>query len=93
MSSSELDFLLVCMLVLTLAHSLYGESEELLNKWFKRSGKRDEIFLATKFGFVKGSKIFEVDSSGEYCKKACDESLRILGIDSIDLCEEPNLKH
>ncbi|KAM5345679.1 hypothetical protein ACJ41O_011540 [Fusarium nematophilum] len=64
---------------------LYGDSEELLNKWFKRTGKRDEIFLATKFGFVKGSKRLEVDSSGEYAKRACAESLRLLGVDSIDL--------
>jgi hypothetical protein len=66
--------------------SLYGDSEELVGKWFKRTGKRDEIFLATKFGFVKGSKSLEVDSSGGYCKRACAESLRLLDIDSIDLC-------
>jgi aryl-alcohol dehydrogenase-like predicted oxidoreductase len=58
-----------------------------LGKWFKRTGKRDQIFLATKFGFVKGSKTFETDSSGEYTKKACEESLRRLGVDSIDLCK------
>lgn len=74
-------------------YSLYGDGEELLGKWFKRTGKRDEIFLATKFGFVKGSKSYEVDSSGEYCKKACAESLRILDINSIDLCKHsiPNI--
>lgn len=66
--------------------SLYGDSEELIGKWFKRTGKRDQIFVSTKFGFVKGSKTLEVNSSGEYCKKACDESLKNLGIDSIDLC-------
>jgi aryl-alcohol dehydrogenase-like predicted oxidoreductase len=27
---------------------VYGESEDLLGKWFKRTGKRDEIFLVTK---------------------------------------------
>lgn len=43
--------------------------------------------LATKFGFVKGSKSYEVDSSASYCKKACAESLSLLGIDSIDLCK------
>lgn len=64
---------------------LYGNGEEVIGKWFKRTGKRDEIFLATKFGFVKGSPTLEVDSSAEFCKKACDESLRLLGIDSIDL--------
>ena len=68
-------------------HSLYGENEALLGKWFKRTGKRDDIFLATKFGFVKGGGL-AVDSSGEYCKKACAESLRLLGINSIDLCKQ-----
>ncbi|KAG9236963.1 NADP-dependent oxidoreductase domain-containing protein [Amylocarpus encephaloides] len=64
---------------------LYGDSEELIGKWFKRTGKRDEIFLASKFGFVPGSKTFEVNSTGEYCKKACNESLRKLCIETIDL--------
>lgn len=59
-----------------------------LGKWFKRTGKRNDIFLATKFGFVKGSKDYQIDSSGEFCKKACDESLKLLGIDSIDLCKQ-----
>jgi len=27
---------------------MYGDSELLLGKWFKRTGKRNEIFLATK---------------------------------------------
>ncbi|KAK3942533.1 NADP-dependent oxidoreductase domain-containing protein [Diplogelasinospora grovesii] len=64
---------------------LYGDSEELVGRWFKRTGKRADIFLATKFGFVKGSKTYEIDSSGEYCKKACAESLRLLDINCIDL--------
>ncbi|KAJ9150621.1 Aldo/keto reductase [Coniochaeta hoffmannii] len=64
---------------------LYGDGEELIGKWFKRTGKRDQIFLATKFGYIKGSKTFETDSSAAYCKKCCDESLKRLGIDSIDL--------
>lgn len=29
---------------------LYADSEDLIGKWFKRTGKRNEIFLATKFG-------------------------------------------
>jgi len=68
-------------------YSLYGDGEELIGKWFKRTGKRDEIFLSTKFGFIRGSPTFEVDSSAGYCKSACAESLRRLGIDSIDLCK------
>ncbi|TFY63594.1 hypothetical protein EVJ58_g3155 [Rhodofomes roseus] len=33
---------------------VYADSEDLLSKWFKRSGKRSEIFLATKFGLGSG---------------------------------------
>ena len=69
--------------------SLYGDSEELLGKWFKRTGKRDQIFLCTKFGFVKGAKDprnIQINSTGAYCKEACAESLRLLDVDSIDLC-------
>jgi aryl-alcohol dehydrogenase-like predicted oxidoreductase len=64
---------------------MYGDGEELLGKWFKKSGKREKIFLATKFAFVKGSGKFAVDSSAAHCKKACAESLEILGTDYIDL--------
>lgn len=67
--------------------SQYGDSEELLGKWFKRTGKRQEIFLATKFGYVEHSAAFETDSSAAYCKKACAKSLERLGVDTIDLCE------
>jgi aryl-alcohol dehydrogenase-like predicted oxidoreductase len=65
--------------------SLYGDNEALLNKWFIRTGKRSQIFLATKFGFVKNSPTYEVDSSPEYAKAACAESLKTLGVDYIDL--------
>lgn len=33
--------------------SMYGDSEILLGKWFEKTGKRDEIFLTTKFGIVE----------------------------------------
>jgi aryl-alcohol dehydrogenase-like predicted oxidoreductase len=66
--------------------SLYGDNEELLGKWFKRTRKRDQIFLATKFGYLlKDFRKF--DSSAEYAKKACEKSLETLGVDYIDLCE------
>lgn len=32
--------------------SLYGNSEEILGRWFKQTGKRDQIFLASKFGYA-----------------------------------------
>ena len=72
---------------LTISTSLYGDSEALLGKWFKRTGKRDQIFLSTKFGYVKGAQLGNIDSSAAYAKSACEESLKILGIDYIDLCK------
>ena len=56
-------------------------------KWFKQNpGKREHIFLATKFANAMrddGSRY--VDSSPEYCRSACERSLRRLGVDVIDL--------
>ncbi|OCL02830.1 putative aldo/keto reductase [Glonium stellatum] len=62
--------------------NIYGDNEEMLAKWFERTGKRDEIFLATKFGILAGN---QVNGSGEYCKQACEASLKKLGTESIDL--------
>ncbi|KAL0576027.1 Aldo-keto reductase str7 [Marasmius crinis-equi] len=60
---------------------LYGDSEDLLGKWFKRTGKRNEIFLASKFGITaKG-----VRGEAAYVKEACNRSLSRLGVDHIDL--------
>jgi hypothetical protein len=68
---------------------IYADSEELIGKWFARTGKRDEIFLATKFankreGQGKETKM-SVDSIPEYVKQACEKSLKRLGIKTIDL--------
>jgi len=66
---------------------MYQDSEDLLGKWFKLNpGKRDNIFLATKFANAMrddGSRY--VDSSPEYLRKACEKSLRRLGVPHIDL--------
>jgi aryl-alcohol dehydrogenase-like predicted oxidoreductase len=65
---------------------IYMDNETLIGKWFKRTGKRNDIFLATKFA----NKITEdgawvVDSSPEYAREACEKSLKRLGVDVIDL--------
>jgi aryl-alcohol dehydrogenase-like predicted oxidoreductase len=65
-------------------HSLYADNEETLGRWFKRTGNRPNIFLATKFGFVK-NKFPLLDSSGDYAIRACEESLRLLQVEYIDL--------
>jgi aryl-alcohol dehydrogenase-like predicted oxidoreductase len=67
---------------------VYGPhtNEELLGR-FLREVPRENIVLATKFGFkfVSGARTNDVDSSPENVRRACDGSLRRLGIDHIDL--------
>ncbi|TDL24464.1 Aldo/keto reductase [Rickenella mellea] len=60
---------------------VYDDSEVLLGKWFKRTGLRDKIFLASKFGFT-GSGI---NGSAAYTRQAVESSLKKLGVDHIDL--------
>ena len=55
-----------------------GESETVIGRWLKRSGKRDHVVIATKVGFVAGL-------APEAVATACDASLQRLGIDCIDL--------
>ncbi|KAJ7149636.1 Aldo keto reductase [Mycena filopes] len=62
--------------------NVYADSEELLGKWFKRTGKRADIFLATKFGFMPDRSI---DGSPENVHAAVAASLKKLGVDTIDL--------
>lgn len=58
-----------------------GESEAMIGKWLKASGKRDQVLIATKVG--KWTKRPGLGATN--IKAAADESLRRLGIDVIDL--------
>ena len=62
---------------------IYGNSELQVGKALK--GRRDGVVLATKFGFVRGSSNRAIDGSPSYIRRACDESLKRLGVDHIDL--------
>lgn len=66
---------------------MYGDNEELLAQWFKKTGKRDKIFLASKFGYVTHRGTMEINTSAEYTKKSCHSTLKKMGTDYIDLCE------
>ena len=64
---------------------MYQDSEDLIGKWFKRIGKRNEIFLATKFAnLYQGDKLIQRNDP-EYVREACEKSLKRLGIETIDL--------
>jgi len=60
-----------------------GESETILGNWFKQSGKRDKIILATKLGNPMGEG--KKGLSAAYMKEAVEASLKRLQTDYIDL--------
>jgi aryl-alcohol dehydrogenase-like predicted oxidoreductase len=76
-----------------------GESEALLGRWLAKTGKRDEIFLATKgSAWVRdpeairsGDGSYEtmaaqwVGAGGDTLRRAIDDSLQRLGTDHVDL--------
>ncbi|KAJ9608979.1 hypothetical protein H2200_006750 [Cladophialophora chaetospira] len=67
---------------------MYADNEDLLGRWFKNNpGKRENIFLCTKFANYVDPKTGErsVKNEPEYIKQAVDKSLSRLGIEQIDL--------
>ena len=66
---------------------VHGDSEDLLAKWFARKGKRDSIFLATKFGYADNNALGypTLRSDPEFVKAAREKSLKRLGVSKIDV--------
>ncbi|KAI5848817.1 putative aldo-keto reductase [Tricharina praecox] len=64
---------------------MYMDNEELIGKWFTRTGKRSDIFLASKFGINRFQEGRFLRGDREYVKAACDRSLKKLQTDCIDL--------
>ncbi len=63
-----------------------GDNEELVGRTIRP--RRDEVFLATKFGNVRKKddpNYWAISGKPAYVKSACDASLKRLGIDHIDL--------
>lgn len=65
--------------------NVYGDSEKCIGEWFKRTGKRDDIFLATKVGLQVKDRVRVECTEPNYIKEACCKSLETLGIETIDL--------
>src|SRR2546430_6027452 len=62
----------------------WGHNEELLGKALR--GRRDRVVVATKFGQTKSADgKQDVDGSAAYVLRACEASLKRLGIDVIDV--------
>src|SRR5713226_1742845 len=67
---------------------VYGPfaNEELVGKAIR--GRREQVVLATKFGIVRdpnNPNVRGVNGKPEYVRKACEGSLRRLGVEVIDL--------
>jgi len=62
-----------------------GESEAILGKWFRQSGKRNRVVLATKVGMAMGETDQDKGLSKIYIRRAVEASLRRLKTDVIDL--------
>jgi aryl-alcohol dehydrogenase-like predicted oxidoreductase len=60
-------------------------NEKLIGRWFKETGRRDEIFLATKIGIRIADGKVEVSGKPDYVKEACEASLERLQTNHIDL--------
>jgi len=60
-----------------------GESETILGKWFRQSGKRNRVVLATKVGKPMGDD--DKGLSRAYIRRAVEASLRRLKTEVIDL--------
>jgi aryl-alcohol dehydrogenase-like predicted oxidoreductase len=63
-----------------------GDNEELIGKTIR--GRRDEVFIATKFANIRTKaepNRWSLSGKAEYVRQACDASLQRLGVDHIDL--------
>ena len=62
-----------------------GKNEELVGRAIR--DRRDEVFLATKFGNVRGpnGEFLGVRGDPDYVRSACEASLERLGVEVIDL--------
>ncbi len=62
-----------------------GRNEELVGRALR--GRRAQVVLATKFGNVRGpnGEFLGISGTPDYVRRACDASLRRLGVETIDL--------
>jgi aryl-alcohol dehydrogenase-like predicted oxidoreductase len=60
-----------------------GRNEELVGRAV--AGRRDDVVIATKFANRREGGRRWIDNSPEWIRQACEDSLRRLGVDTIDL--------
>lgn len=62
-----------------------GATESIIGRWLEQGGRREQIVLATKVYGKMGEGVNDRGLSAYHIRRACEESLRRLGTDHIDL--------
>lgn len=63
-----------------------GHTEELVGRWLSKSGvRREDVILATKVGEGMSDRVNDGGLSARHIVAACEQSLRRLDVDHIDL--------
>jgi aryl-alcohol dehydrogenase-like predicted oxidoreductase len=70
-----------------------GVTENIIGRWFAQGGRRDQIVLATKVFGKMGKGQNEQRLSALHIRKACEDSLRRLQTDHIDLYQMHHIDH
>lgn len=63
----------------------HGASEEIIGRWMRARGNREDVVIATKGRFAMGDDPSSRGASRAYLNRALDASMRRLGVDFVDL--------
>jgi aryl-alcohol dehydrogenase-like predicted oxidoreductase len=63
----------------------FGHNEELVARALRSYGSPDGVLVATKGGHTRRGSDWELDGSPAYLRRACEASLRRLGVEAIGL--------
>lgn len=67
------------------AYGNNGHNEKLIGSLLKDPTFRSKVFICTKFGIVFENGVFETRGTPEYVRQCCEQSLKNLQVDQIDL--------
>jgi aryl-alcohol dehydrogenase-like predicted oxidoreductase len=62
-----------------------GEAERIIGSWLADNGKRDQVMIATKVFYPSGPGVNDRGLSRSHIMRACEASLKRLGVETIDL--------
>ncbi len=63
----------------------HGVSEEVTGRWLREYGNLDELVIGTKVFFPMSNRPNMGGLSRKHIQQACEDSLRRLGVETIDL--------